>query len=370
MSPAPRTLHLAGSALPVVGRARVYVCGITPYDTTHLGHAATFVWTDVLTRVLRHGGVEVDVCRNITDVDDDMLEQASRQGEDWRRLATRQTYRFEEDMRLLGVAAPTFEPQAHNYVDEVIALAAALLEAGAAYEREGTVWFRGADVPARAGLEHDEARVRAAAGGDHPDDPAKDDPFDVPVWQAARPGEPSWPSPWGDGRPGWHASCAAMALSTLGGGIDVHAGGADLAFPHHAYEGAQAEAATGVRPFARAWMHVGTVLHHGEKMAKSAGNLVFLHDLLEDWPPAAIRLLLIDRPWRADWDFHLEDLAGAADRLQRLRVATSRDRDDPAALHAALDALHDDLNVARALHVAEEAGGKPLHAVANLLGLL
>jgi cysteinyl-tRNA synthetase len=150
-TPAPE-LRLAGRPVPIVGRARVYVCGITPYDTTHLGHAATFVWTDVAVRILRHLGAVVDVCRNITDVDDDLLAQARRKGVGWRALAAQQTYRFEDDMRLLGIAHPTFEPASHNYVDEVIALALALVREGVAYEQDGGVWFRGDDVPARAGI--------------------------------------------------------------------------------------------------------------------------------------------------------------------------------------------------------------------------
>src|SRR5947209_7216359 len=222
-------LTLRERRLPMVGRARLYVCGITPYDTTHLGHAATFVWTDVLARVLHAGGLEVTVVRNVTDVDDDMLDQARAQRVPWRSLATRQTYRFEDDMRLLGVAHPAFEPRSHDYAAEVIDLAAGLLDAGAAYVAEGTVWFRGADVPAALGLSGAEALERARTGG-HRDLPGLAEPFDVPVWQRSEEWEPSWPTPGGQGRPGWHAECTAMSLATVGSGLDVHAGGADLAF--------------------------------------------------------------------------------------------------------------------------------------------
>ena len=164
------TLRLNGQPVPVIGTARIYVCGITPYGTTHLGHASTFVWIDVLARLLRHTGVDVEVCRNITDIDDDMLEQARRQHDDWCMLASRQTYRFEEDMRELRVGHPTFEPQAHVYVDEVVALASALLEAGAAYEREGAVYFRGAGVVERAGLDTETALALDAEHGGRPGD--------------------------------------------------------------------------------------------------------------------------------------------------------------------------------------------------------
>jgi cysteinyl-tRNA synthetase len=365
------TLRLNGRPIPVIGTARIYVCGITPYGTTHLGHAATFVWIDVLARVLRHTGVEVEVCRNITDIDDDMLDQARRQNDDWRMLATRQTYRFEEDMRLLRVGHPTYEPQAHVYVNEVIALAEALLAAGVAYERGGAVYQRGAAVAERAGLDRDAAlALLAEHGGRHAEDGGKDDPLDSPVWQRSAEGEPAWPSPWGPGRPGWHSECAAMALALLGPGIDVHGGGADLAFPHHAFEAAQAEDATGVRPFARSWLHAGTVTVGGDKMAKSTGNLVLVHDLLEDnWPAGAIRLLLIDRPWASTWDYSAGALGEAAARLDRLWSRAGTSAADPAAEQAAIDALLDDLDVPRALAIAEEAGGHTLRAVGALLGL-
>lgn len=363
-------LRLAGRDVPMIGTARIYVCGITPYDTTHLGHAATFVWIDVLARVLHHAGLKVEVCRNITDVDDDMLEEARRRGDDWRRLATRQTYRFEEDMRLLGVAHPAYEPQAHVYVDEVIALSEALLGAGVAYERFGNVYHRGASAVERSGLDRATA-IGLLAEHEHHENPGRDDPLDVAVWQRSPTGEPAWPSPWGEGRPGWHAECAAMALATLGPGIDVHGGGADLAFPHHAYEAAHAEDATGVRPFARSWLHVGTVMIDGHKMAKSAGNLVLIHELLEDaWRPAVIRLLLIDRPWHAAWDYRSADLSAAAERLDSLWSKAGKSTVDEVAENAALAALLDDLDVSRALSIAEEAGGKALRSIGALLGLI
>lgn len=364
------SLRLGGRLLPVIGRARVYVCGITPYDTTHLGHAATFVWTDAAVRVLRRQGVEVEVCRNITDVDDDLLAEARATGVDWRHLATRETYRFEEDMRALRIPRPTAEPQSHNFVDEVVALAAALLELGHAYEREGSVYFRGAGVPERVGLGRAEAERLAGERGGRLDDPAKDDPLDVVVWQRSAAGEPAWPSPWGAGRPGWHAECTAMALATLGPAVDLHGGGADLAFPHHAYEAAQAEAVTGVVPFSRRWMHVGTVRHGGAKIAKSTGNLVFVHDLLERWPAEAVRLLILDRRWDEPWDFREDDLDAAADRVDRLSVHAGRPLHRPEAEAEVLAALGDDLDVPRALDVAEEAGGSAARVLGDVLAVL
>lgn len=362
-------LRIGGAPLPVVGRARMYVCGITPYDTTHLGHAATFVWADVAARVLRHRGVDVEACRNVTDVDDVLDAAAARAGSRYDSFAAVQQFRFERDMAALGVRRPTHEPRAHVHVGQVVELGAALIERGAAYHRDGTVWFRGAGVRDRAGLDAASAAELSAEYGDARDD-GRDDPADVVVWRAATPGEPAWPSPWGEGRPGWHAECSAMALTTLGPALDLHAGGADLRFPHHAYEAAMAEAVTGVTPFARAWMHVGTVRIDGRKMAKSVGNLVLVSDVLDAWPAAALRLLLVDRPWSQPWDYRPEDLAAAAARLERLYAAASHGvTEAPSATEAVTAALLDELDVPRALAVAEEAGGSAARQLLSVLGL-
>jgi len=363
-------LRIGDRPLPVVGRARMYVCGITPYDTTHLGHAATFVWADVAARVLRHLGVDVEVCRNITDVDDVLDAAAARSGTRPDSFAAVQQFRFDRDMTALGVRRPTHEPRAHNHVAQVVTLAAALLEVGAAYRRGGTIWFRGAEVPARAGLDAATAAALAAEFG-HPGDPRADDPADVPVWREAAPGEAAWPSPWGEGRPGWHAECAAMALTTLGPALDLHVGGADLRFPHHAYESAMAEAVTGVRPFARAWMHVGTVRVGGAKMAKSTGNLVLVSDVIGTHPAAALRLVLLDRPWAREWDHDPAALDVATTRLERLYAAAARGaiEDGTAAAAAVTAALLDDLDVPTALAIAEDSGGEAARLALTTLNL-
>jgi cysteinyl-tRNA synthetase len=196
-------------------------------------------------------------------------------------------------------------------VGRVVQLAAALIATGSAYQRGGTVYFRGAGVPEKAGLTVERATELAAEFGDRPDDPGRDDPFDVPVWRPSSDDEPGWPSPWGRGRPGWHAECAAMALGVLGAAVDVLAGGADLDFPHHAYQAAIVEAATGVGPFARAALPVGAVTVGGTKMAKSAGNLVLVSDVLAHHSAPVLRLLLLDRPWWQNWDFQPEALDAA-----------------------------------------------------------
>jgi cysteinyl-tRNA synthetase len=361
------SLRLAGRPLPFAGRARMYVCGITPYDTTHLGHARTFVWADAVARVLRHVGVRVEVCRNVTDVDDVLTSAARRAGSPYDSFAAVQQYYFEQDMAALSVAPVTYEPRAHNHVTQVIALASGLLELGHAYVRDGAVFFRGG--AAAAGVDREEALRLLAEFGDAPDNPVKEDPLDVALWTPSSAGEPAWPSPWGSGRPGWHAECAAMALTTFGPAMDLHAGGADLRFPHHAYESAMAESLTGVRPFARAWMHVGVVRHGGVKMAKSTGNLVFTADLLRDHPAAALRLLLLERPWAEEWDYEPQALERAADRLSRLHAAAGRPGASEPAGDAAVRALLDDLDVAAALDIAEEEGGAVARSVLAILAL-
>ncbi|HEX4430197.1 MAG TPA: cysteine--tRNA ligase [Frankiaceae bacterium] len=368
------TLQLAGSPLPVIGRARMYVCGITPYDVTHLGHASTFVWSDLATRVL-HGlcGVPVDVCRNVTDVDDDMLAAARRAEVHYDQLAAVQQFDFEQDMAALGVRAPTFAPRVHQHVDDVIALAAALIESGAAYESGGSVWFRGSGVASRAGLTDEQATELGRAGGHPADEPGRADHFDVPIWQHAGDStEPAWPSPWGPGRPGWHAGCTVMALARLGSSLDLHAGGADLRYPHHAYESAMAESVSGVTPFARAWLHVGTVRIDGRKMAKSTGNLVLVRDLLKTTRPAALRLALLDRPWAQPWDFSEDVLAAADQRLEDLYSAAGQPGEAADSVTEAMTAaLLNDLDVSAALDIVLDgpAGGGAARQAVRLLGL-
>jgi cysteinyl-tRNA synthetase len=297
---------------------------------THLGHAAAFVWTDTLCRVLHAGGAEVTVCRNVTDVDDVLLAAASRAAAPYDQYAAIQQFYFDRDMAALGVGRPSAEPRAHAYIEQVIALAAGLLARDAAYQRNGRVYFRGADAAHRAVPDEATAQGMAAEYGDRPDDPNKDDPMDVAVWQASNNNELAWASPWGPGRPGWHAECTAMALHEFGPAIDVQAGGGDLRFPHHAYQAAMAEAFTGVHPFARARLNAGVVRVDGAKMAKSAGNLVLVGDLLDSYPAAAVRLLILDRRWDQDWDYDRAGLEAAAARLEHLQAAAGRpDRATP-----------------------------------------
>jgi len=361
---------IAGRRIELLDRARVYACGITPYDVTHLGHAATFVWIDTLGRVLRLLGVQPEVCRNVTDVDDVLDAAAGRAGAAYDEFAAIQQFGFDRDMAAIGVRSPEHEPRAHRYVAHVIRLASGLLDAGAAYQRAGGVYFRGVGVAERAGLDRAAARQLSGEFGGRPDDPAKDDPLDVAVWQAGEPGHPAWDSPWGPGRPGWHAECVAMAMSVFGPAMDVHAGGAELRFPHHAYHAAMAEAFTGVRPYARAWFHTGVVTIDGAKMAKSAGNLVLLDDLLAAHPAGAVRLMILDRPWAQGWDYQPALLDAASVRLESLYRAAARNvPGGEAALGELRRLLANDLDVPAALDLATEAGGAAARTLASVLGL-
>lgn len=366
-------LRLGGRYLPLLDRARIYCCGITPYDVTHLGHAATFVWVDVLTRVLGSTGCQAQLCRNVTDVDDVLFEAAERSGSAFDAFASVQQFRFDQDMSALGVREPRFAPRARRNVSQVIRLADGLLQSGAAYLRDGSVYFRGEAVAADAGLRRDEAEVLAAEYGARLDDPAKDDKLDVAVWRRSATDEPGWPSPWGYGRPGWHAECAAMSLSVLGPAVDVLSGGADLRFPHHAYQIAIAQALTEVRPFARVRFSVGVVSLDGAKMAKSTGNLVLVSDVLAGHSAAVLRLCLIDRPWARGWDYSVAELGTATARLERLYLAAARrsaqESSQAAAAAEITAALCDDLDVSRALDIAEETGGVAARSLIATLGL-
>jgi L-cysteine:1D-myo-inositol 2-amino-2-deoxy-alpha-D-glucopyranoside ligase len=349
-------------------RMTIYVCGITPYDSAHMGHAFTYVHFDVLVRYLRHLGVDVLHAQNVTDVDDDILRVARERGEDYRQLGERETAAFEREMAAIGVTKPTFIPRATEFIPQMIQEIKALIETGHGYERNGTVFFRVASDPGYgklSGLSREEMLPLAAERGGHPEDPAKDDPLDFVLWQRSAPGEPWWESPWGRGRPGWHIECSTMARTLLGKPVDVHGGGTDLIYPHHESELAQAEGVPGGRPFVRLWMHTGTVAMSGEKMSKSLGNLVFVRDLIEQHSPAAIRASLLGHHYRSDWEFREEDLAREAPFAGR---PPGTEEFDPEAgrkeFFAALDA---DLDTPRALAVLDRAAASRGAGASDLL---
>ncbi len=362
-------LTLAGRRLPLTARARIYVCGITPYLVTHLGHASTFVWADALQCVARLAGVETETCRNVTDVDDVLTAAALERGRPYDEFALTQEFLFERDMRALGNRPPNYTPHARLHVAHVTQLAAALLTTGDAYELDGFVYFRGDGVAKRSGLSEKAALERSRDFGDNPDDTHRKAPFDVPVWRPSPEDEPAWPSPWGWGRPGWHSECAAMAWATFGTSVDVIVGGEDLAFPHHAYQSAMVEAASGVAPFARREVHIGAVHKGGRKMAKSTGNMTLVGELLSAHRSAAVRLMILNRSWHEAWEYDESEIAAAEQALDALYEAAGGAHESADAAEQVVAALLDDLDVPRALTVATEAGGSAARLLLETLKL-
>jgi len=349
---------------PVGDQVTLYVCGITPYDTTHLGHAFTYVVFDTLVRYFLFKGWPVRYAQNVTDIDDDILRQANQVGENWKALGDRWTRRFIQDLDALNVLRPTYYPRATQEMARIIDMTQALLDKGFAYERNGGVYFH-VDSCLRFGqlsqIPRGEMLPIANERGNNPDDPNKRDPLDFVLWQAAKPGEPTWDSPWGPGRPGWHIECSAMSLHYLGETIDIHGGGGDLVFPHHECEIAQSEQYTGVEPFVRFWMHTAMVRHEGEKMSKSLGNLVMARDLLQTTSPDAIRAYLLSHHYRAPWSCDEARLKQAAARVERYAAASQADPiagGDPldATLYHGrfMTAMDDDLDTPVALSVLDE----------------
>jgi L-cysteine:1D-myo-inositol 2-amino-2-deoxy-alpha-D-glucopyranoside ligase len=354
----------------------LYVCGITPYDTTHLGHAFTYVVFDVLVRVLRAAGQPVRYVQNVTDVDDDIIRRARELGTTWDRLADKETALYAQDMAALNVLAPDVFPRASQTIPKIIALIVRLEAQGHAYQRDGHVYFRVgsvADYGRLSRLSREEMITLSAQRGADPNDPRKQDPLDFVLWQASAPPEPQWESPWGMGRPGWHIECSAMALEYLGPQLDIHGGGSDLIYPHHESEIAQSESATGVRPFARIWVHVGMLRYQGEKMSKSLRNLVLIRDLLPRYHADSIRVLLLRHHYREPWEYTADQLDDAAAWTKRLGEAAARAGNASGnSAPAVRAALEDDLDTPRALRALEEAvrGGEgDWRAAADLLGL-
>jgi L-cysteine:1D-myo-inositol 2-amino-2-deoxy-alpha-D-glucopyranoside ligase len=361
---------------------RLYVCGVTPYDTTHIGHAATYAAFDVLVRFLEHQGQRVQYVQNVTDIDDDILRKADQLGEDWRRLGNRWTAHFIGDMIALNVRPPEAYVRATDGVADILAAVEGLLAAGAAYVADGSVYFSVAADPDFGKLSQVPPGERLALAnerGNRPDEPGKRDPLDFVLWQAAAPGEPTWDSPWGRGRPGWHIECSSLIARWLGPQIEIHGGGGDLIFPHHECEIAQAECAGGPQPFVRIWMHVAMVAYQGEKMSKSLGNLVMARDVLQRFSANALRVYLAMHHYREPWEFEWAGLDAAAALADRLEQAVQRpasmggtpaggpdSRLDSRAPEAEfLAALADDLNTPRALAILDGFAAQIAHQLAG-----
>lgn len=337
--------------------ARMYVCGITPYDATHMGHAFTYVTFDLINRVWRDAGHGVHYVQNVTDIDDPLLERAVATGQDWREIADRETALFREDMAALNVLPPADYIGAVESIPSVARHVEDLQASGAVYSVEGDLYFRVGRDPgfgSLSGLDREQMiRTFAERGGD-PGRAGKEDPLDCLVWQSARPDEPAWTTSLGHGRPGWHIECTAIALDHLGMGFDVQGGGSDLVFPHHEMCAAEAQVLTGTAPFAHHYVHSAMVAWQGHKMSKSRGNLVFVSQLRHDGvEPAAIRLALLAHHYRSDWAWTPQGLEGAQDRLalwrrgassatgpewmpvlQKVRAALANDLRTPSALDA------------------------------------
>jgi L-cysteine:1D-myo-inositol 2-amino-2-deoxy-alpha-D-glucopyranoside ligase len=341
--------------------ASMYVCGITPYDATHLGHAATYLAFDLIHRLFLDLGHQVHYVQNVTDIDDPLFERATRDGIDWRDLAEREVTLFRDDMAALRVLPPHEYVGATEAIAEMVELVEKMLASGAAYVVDPEigeypdVYYR-ADATPQFGYEsgYDRAtmlQLSEQRGGD-PHRPGKIDQLDALVWRAERPGEPSWPSPFGPGRPGWHVECAAIALSRLGSGLDIQGGGSDLIFPHHEFTAAHAECVRGERRFARHYVHAGMIGWDGHKMSKSRGNLVLVSKLrAQGVEPQAIRVGLLAGHYRADRFWSEQVLQDATARLQRWRAATNLPAGPDAAdvITRVRQYLADDLDTPRAI---------------------
>ncbi len=293
----------------------MYACGVTVYDLSHIGHARSAVVFDAIYRYLKYRGYEVTFVRNFTDIDDKIIKRANEQGVDCKAIAEKYIDEFNVDMGKLGLEKPKFEPRATDHISEMIKLISTLIEKGYAYESGGDVFFSVEKFKeygklSKRNLEEMQAGARVGI------DEKKENPLDFALWKASKPGEPSWESPWGKGRPGWHIECSVMSQKYLGETLDIHGGGKDLIFPHHENEIAQSEAATG-KPFARYWIHNGFVNINKEKMSKSLGNILTLKEIFKDWRPEAIRLFLLSSHYRSPVDFSFDGLSEVKSALDR-----------------------------------------------------
>lgn len=345
----------------IPGQVRMYVCGMTVYDYCHLGHARAMVVFDMVVRYLRSQGYQVTYVRNITDIDDKIIQRAAEQGVTVDELTERFIAAMHEDAAALGVLPPDHEPRATQAIDAMLAMIQALIDKGYAYAAgNGDVYYAVSRFPGYGKLSGKRIEDLRAGERIEPGE-AKRDPLDFALWKAAKPGEPSWPSPWGPGRPGWHIECSAMSTSCLGNHFDIHGGGLDLKFPHHENEIAQSEAATG-EPFANVWMHNGHVRVNDEKMSKSLGNFFTVREILSRFRAEQVRYFLLASHYRGPLNYSVEALENAGSGLERLYLAlrgldlsAAADRQaEPVYYERFAEAMDDDFNTPLALSVLHE----------------
>lgn len=349
--------------------ATLYVCGVTPYDTTHLGHARTYLVFDILQRYLAYLGTPVRYVQNVTDVDDPLIAKANELGISYLELAQQNIDIFLNDMRTMNMLMPAVYPRATEEIPWMLDTIGVLMRQEMAYARGGSVYFRAARFPGygrMSRLDLSGMLSRDKETGEDPADPNKEDPLDFRLWQAARPNEPVWESPWGPGRPGWHIECSTMSSRHLGNRIDFHGGGEDLIFPHHCSEIAQSESATGESPFVRYWMHVGMVRMDGEKMSKSLGNLAFVRELAPRFGADALRWYLLGFPYREQFEYFERDLAAAQQDWERVAGCAEPAEGNPSASgealrQRALAALDDDLDTPNALSALRDLAALATH---------
>ena len=372
----PMTMRLFDTAhqqivdLELDDHVRMYVCGITPYDSTHLGHAATYLTYDLIIRRLEDLGHTVELVRNVTDVDDSILPKARELGIDFLELAELEMDRFSQDMEALNTRPATLEPRATQSIAGMIELIRVLESGGHTYTNDGITYFDVTTFTSFGKLSHltsEEMTALAAERGGSPYDPRPRNPLDFVLWQPSGDVEPQWYSPFGPGRPGWHIECSAMSMEALGTTIDIHGGGGDLIFPHHECEIAQSESVTG-EPFSRYWVHAGLVAYQGTKMSKSLGNLVFVSDLRQQIDPRAIRLALMAHHYRSDFEWFDEEAERAQSHLEllvRAAGAAAPVNNSPLA-NEVRDALDDDLDTPR-VHAALIAAAQSVEDGASSL---
>ncbi len=345
---------------PTDGTLRMYVCGVTPYDTTHLGHALTYATFDVINRYFRYRGFDVQYIQNVTDIDDDILRKAKEVGEPWDELGARWAQVHQDSLAALNVLPPVEYTCATDHIGKMVEIIESLVASEHAYAAGPNVYFRVRSVSTYgelSGLPQNVMMDKLNETGDRTDDPSKEWPLDFVLWLGQKPGELAWESPWGLGRPGWHIECSAMAIDHLGPTLDIHGGGADLAYPHHENEIAQSESYTGKRPFSHLWVHNG-MLHLGtEKMSKSLGNLILAQDLLKRYSSDAIRLYLHGEHYRESFAFDEDKLEAAQELADSLALVVWLTGGNNGTLKAEpfrdafLRALENDLDMATAIEV-------------------